>query len=145
MLGNRGLNFVVNLLFRIGFTDLCYGYNAFWRDCLDFFDVDCEGFEVETLMTLRARKANLKIVEVPSVERSRLHGSSNLRTFRDGWRVLRTIAKEWMLGYSTIKTPGIRHLIHRNYDVIAQMTATSPRLVVPQLYPVQPVETTIGA
>lgn len=106
-LGNRMLNGLVNRLFQTPFTDLCYGYIAFWRECLDFFDVDCDGFEVETQINLRARKANLKIVEVPSYEQPRLHGSSHLHTFRDGWRVLRMIAHEWTSGYSTIKTPGI--------------------------------------
>lgn len=113
--GNRMLNGVVNRLFQTPFTDLCYGYIAFWRECLDFFDVDCDGFEVETQINLRARKANLKIVEVPSYEHPRLHGTSHLRTFRDGWRVLRMIAHEWTNGYSTIKTPGV----HRAYRLAA--------------------------
>jgi hypothetical protein len=39
-------------------------------------------------------KANLKIVEVPSFEYMRVHGQSNLRTFRDGWRVLKRIIRE---------------------------------------------------
>jgi glycosyltransferase involved in cell wall biosynthesis len=105
--GNRVLNEVVNQLFQTPFTDLCYGYIALWRGCLDFFDVDCDGFEVETQINLRARKANLKIVEVPSHECPRLHGSSHLHTFRDGWRVLSMIGEEWLRRYSTIKTPGI--------------------------------------
>lgn len=107
LFGNRMLNEVVNRLFQIPFTDLCYGYNAFWSDCLDFFEVDCQGFEVETQISLRARKANLKIVEVPSYEHPRLYGATHLRTFRDGWRVLRTIGEEWAKGYATIKTPGM--------------------------------------
>lgn len=107
--GNRMLNEVVNQLFQTPFTDLCYGYIAFWRGCLDYFDIDCDGFEVETQINLRARKANLKIVEVPSHEHLRLHGASHLRTFRDGWRVLNMIGQEWVSRYSTIKTPGIHH------------------------------------
>jgi hypothetical protein len=39
-------------------------------------------------------RSNLKVVEVPSFERPRVHGSSNLRAVRDGIRVLRTIAAE---------------------------------------------------
>ena len=58
-------------------------------------NVDCDGFEVETLINLRIHKANLKIVEVASFEYSRVYGESNLRAFRDGWRVLKTILKEW--------------------------------------------------
>ena len=70
-IGNLALNGVVNQLFQTPFTDLCYGYIALWRVCLDFFDIDCAGFEVETQINLRARKANLKIVEVPSYEHLR--------------------------------------------------------------------------
>jgi glycosyltransferase involved in cell wall biosynthesis len=92
--GNFGLCTLVNLLFAAHFKDLCYGYNAFWRRCLDDVDIDCDGFEVETLLTLRMHKARMKIAEVPSFEYRRIHGQSNLRTFRDGWRVLKTIFSE---------------------------------------------------
>ena len=93
-LGNFCLNMLVNMLFLAGFSDLCYGYNAFWRHCLDYIDVDCDGFEVETLISLRMHKANFRIVEVASFEYPRISGESNLQTFRDGWRVLKTILKE---------------------------------------------------
>ncbi len=93
-LGNYGLSTLVNVLFFTDFSDLCYGYNAFWRHCLDAVEVDCDGFEVETLINLRMHRANLRIAEVPSFEYPRIHGESNLRTFRDGWRVLKTIIKE---------------------------------------------------
>jgi glycosyltransferase involved in cell wall biosynthesis len=93
-IGNRGLNGVVNGLFRTSYSDLCYGYNAFWRHCLPAMSVDCTGFEVETLINIRIARAGLDIREVPSFERERMYGQSNLRTFRDGWRVLRTILRE---------------------------------------------------
>lgn len=127
-MGNRMLNIAVNWLFRIPFTDLCYGYNAFWRECLDFFEVDCDGFEVETQIILRARKANLKIVEVPSYEYPRIYGTSHLRTFRDGWRVLKTIGREWVSGYSTIKTPGMhRYATHQPVNYEAENRASMVR------------------
>ena len=53
------------------------------------------GFEIETLINLRAAAAGLAITEVPSYEHARIHGESNLNTFRDGRRVLRTIITEW--------------------------------------------------
>lgn len=93
-LGNSGFCLLVNSLFKIRFSDLCYGYNAFWRYCLDDVRVDCTGFEVETQLSLRVHKAHHSIVEVPSVEHPRIFGESNLHTFRDGWRVLRTIMTE---------------------------------------------------
>jgi glycosyltransferase involved in cell wall biosynthesis len=93
-LGNFGLRTLVNLLFATRFSDLCYGYNAFWRYCLDYVEINCDGFEIETLINIRMHKAKLKIAEIPSVEYARIYGQSNLNTFRDGWRVLKMIVKE---------------------------------------------------
>jgi glycosyltransferase involved in cell wall biosynthesis len=93
-LGNRALSRMVNTLFGTNFSDLCYGYTAFWRACLPALSVDCNGFEVETLMNVRAARAGVRMAEVPSFERSRVHGESNLSTRRDGMRVLRTIVAE---------------------------------------------------
>jgi len=93
-LGNRALNALVNALYRTSYTDLCYGFNAFWARCLPYMRVDCDGFEVETLVNVRIAKAGLTIHEVPSYERVRLYGHSHLNAVRDGTRVLRTIALE---------------------------------------------------
>ena len=110
--GNYWLNRVVNVIYRTRYTDLCYGYNAFRRECLavmdldagDLDDVDAEqmlwgdGFEVETLINVRIAKAGLRVAEVPSFELSRQFGASNLNAFSDGIRVLRTIHAERKLG-----------------------------------------------
>jgi glycosyltransferase involved in cell wall biosynthesis len=101
-LGNQALCQIVNLLFWIRFSDLCYGYNAFWRACLEFIELDSSGFEVETQISLRIQKARMKIIEVPSMEHPRIYGQSNLRTFRDGWRVLKTIVKERFSGTASL-------------------------------------------
>jgi glycosyltransferase involved in cell wall biosynthesis len=93
-LGNKALNSTVNLLFRTDYTDLCYGYNAFWRHCLEHMHVTCDGFEVETLINVRIARAGLKVAEVPSMELERIHGESKLSPWRDGQRVLKTIIKE---------------------------------------------------
>ncbi|MGH2974048.1 MAG: glycosyltransferase family 2 protein [Solirubrobacterales bacterium] len=93
--GNYGLSGFVNLLYRTHFTDLCYGYNAFWARCLPFISLDVAGFEVETLINLRLANAGMRISEVPSYEALRLSGQTNLKTFRDGFRVLFTILGEW--------------------------------------------------
>ena len=45
-------------------------------------------------MNVRALRAGLKVVEVPSFEQLRIHGESHLRTFPDGWRVLKAIGRE---------------------------------------------------
>lgn len=94
VLGNRGLVLLVRILFGGHFSDLCYGYIAFWRRVLPALDLDSDGFEIETQMSVQALKAGLRIAEVPSFEHRRIHGKSNLRTIPDGWRVLKTIVHE---------------------------------------------------
>jgi len=93
-LGNRSLGGIVNFLFGTRYTDLCYGYNAFWSEVLPMINVTCAGFEVETFINVRVAKAGLVVAEVPSVERERIHGESKLHPVRDGMRVLRTILTE---------------------------------------------------
>jgi glycosyltransferase involved in cell wall biosynthesis len=95
-IGNRLLSGLVNLLFGTSYTDLCYGYNAFWTDCVPRLAIDASGFEVETQLNIRACKAKLLVVEVPSYEERRIHGASNLHAVRDGLRVLQTILQERM-------------------------------------------------
>jgi glycosyltransferase involved in cell wall biosynthesis len=103
--GNRQLNRAANVLFRTRYTDLCYGYNAFWRDCLTALELDPregdtggklwgDGFEIETIINTRMAKAGFRIAEVPSFEYPRVHGDSNLNTWRDGMRVLRALVVE---------------------------------------------------
>lgn len=107
-LGNQFLNSVANVFFSTRYTDLCYGFNAMTRDSVDAFDFPNpfdatlgkmwgDGFEIETMMSIRAVKAGLKITEVPSFEADRLNGESNLNTFRDGGRCLRTLLAERFL------------------------------------------------
>jgi len=93
-LGNSVLSGTANLLHGTHFTDLCYGYNAFWARCLPFISLDVPGFEVETLINVRMASSGMKITEVPSYEKERISGQSNLKTFRDGFRVLGTILRE---------------------------------------------------
>ena len=93
-LGNWGFVTMVRILFGGKFSDLLYGYNAFWSRVLPDLYLDGEGFEIETMMNIRALRAGLKIAEVPSFEAERIHGEGRLRTFPDGWRVLMTVFKE---------------------------------------------------
>jgi glycosyltransferase involved in cell wall biosynthesis len=111
--GNWGLNALVNILFRATYSDLCYGYNAFWRYCLDVIELPDnttrepqwgDGFEIETLVNVRAVARGLTIAEVHSHEANRIHGESNLNAVRDGLRVLRTICSEYH-SHSRAKAP----------------------------------------
>lgn len=107
-LGNRMLSDLVNILYGTEYTDLCYGFNVFWRKHLPALRLDSttpqltggdgqlwgDGFEVETLINIRAAAAGLVIAEVPSFEHSRIYGVSNLNAFSDGMRVLQIIVRE---------------------------------------------------
>jgi glycosyltransferase involved in cell wall biosynthesis len=107
--GNRALNSVFNVMFRGHYSDLCYGYNAFWADLIPVLDLPDhrahtpangkmlwgDGFEIETVINCRFAAARVEISEVPSLEKLRMFGESNLRTFADGVRVLKTLLTEW--------------------------------------------------
>lgn len=104
-LGNWLLSACVNLRYGTRYSDLCYGFNVFWRRHLPVFGLVADtaedgrpvwgdGFEIETLINIRIAVAGLTVTEVPSFEHPRVHGTSNLRTFSDGTRVLRTIMTE---------------------------------------------------
>jgi glycosyltransferase involved in cell wall biosynthesis len=119
--GNRWLNRIANLLFGTCYTDLCYGYNAFWAHCLPALDLDPrpdliggtlwgDGFEIETIINTRMAKARMRITEVPSYEYSRVHGSSNLNTWRDGARVLRALFIERVNRKGRVPVSAIRSL-----------------------------------
>jgi glycosyltransferase involved in cell wall biosynthesis len=92
--GNKALTMLVRILFGGSFSDLCYGYNAFWTRVLPHLNLDGDGFEIETMMNVRALRAGFKVAEVPSFEASRIYGVGSLRALPDGWRVLKTIFKE---------------------------------------------------
>jgi glycosyltransferase involved in cell wall biosynthesis len=93
-LGNSCLVSLANMLYGTRFTDLCYGYCAFRRQSLDALALTASGFEIESQLIARACVSGLRITEVPTLELARHHGQSNLRTFRDGRRVLFTLLKE---------------------------------------------------
>jgi glycosyltransferase involved in cell wall biosynthesis len=114
-LGNRFLNGVSNLLFGTLHSDLCYGYNAFWSDLVPLLDLPDpgapappngkmlwgDGFEIETVISCRFAAAKVSITEVPSVEKLRMFGETNLRTVHDGFRVLKTLLTEWRRARAT--------------------------------------------
>ncbi|MCW2681621.1 MAG: putative glycosyltransferase [Frankiales bacterium] len=111
--GNQALNLAVRLLHRERWSELCYGYAAFWRDAVDELALEeiarpsddhstarrprkhGHGFEIEAVLFVRAARAGLRVTEVASFEHRRRHGVSRLLTFPDGWRVLRAVVQEW--------------------------------------------------
>ncbi len=114
-LGNSLLSAIVNVLFGTRYSDLCYGYNAFWTHCLTVLDLKTgegadamhwgDGFEIETVINTRIARAGLDIREVASFEHERVHGVSNLNAVTDGLRVLKAICIERLA--RTRPTPAI--------------------------------------
>jgi glycosyltransferase involved in cell wall biosynthesis len=106
--GNRALTSIFNLCYGSRYSDLCYGFNVFWRRHASILALDStspalagdermlwgDGFEIETLIHIRVAKAGLVVTEVPSFEHSRIHGVSNLNALSDGIRVLQAIFVE---------------------------------------------------
>lgn len=113
-MGNRVLTGLANVLYGVQWTDLAYGYAAFRLSALSRLDVlhfddklptrfgpsrgmaYGQGFEIESLIFCRSARRGLNVVEVPSHERSRWGGDSNLKAVPDGFRALTAILLERM-------------------------------------------------
>lgn len=90
--GNGLVTFLINFLMKANLVDIMSGYRAMSRRFVKNCPVLIDGFEVETEITLHALDKLFRIREVPIEYRDRPDGSfSKLNTFRDGFRVLRSI------------------------------------------------------
>ncbi len=96
-LGNKFFVFLVNLLWGMNYSDLCYGYRSMRKDSIGKLGLESDGFGIETELSIRAAKKKLRVLEVPSYEKARASGKGNLRTFSDGWMILKRILKEFFM------------------------------------------------
>lgn len=126
--GNWLLSALVNCMFGTQYTDLCYGYNAFWAQHLPRLGLNCDGFEVETLMNIRAAQVGLRVQEIPSHEHARVHGESNLRIIRDGWRIAKVIIRERFSarGNRRLKKAWTNEAAIRTAPLVARRTISVP-------------------
>lgn len=91
--GNRIVRYAINKLWNNNIKDIMTGYRAFSYEFVKGFPVLSKGFEIETEMTIHAVDKNYKLVEIPVTYRDRPEGSvSKLNTYKDGFKVLKTIA-----------------------------------------------------
>ena len=130
--GNRVLTGLANTVLRSNYSDLCYGYIALRRECLEVLELESDGFEIETELIVKAARAGLRIAEVPSFELDRISGVSNLQTFRDGWRVLRTLAREctmWESPTAGARPEALRRVKYTYPNVRFARTPTDPQSV----------------
>jgi hypothetical protein len=116
-LGNALLSRFVNALFGTRFTDLGYGYNAYWRSLLPVLDlpgVDVPGLkrghrlwgdgpEIEPMINIRVAAQGMRVVEVASIGYPPIHGVRQRRMLRRALRALRAAfaeyARRWRIGH----------------------------------------------
>jgi len=93
-LANKSFVVITNLLYGSNFSDLCAGYNAFWKRSIERLQFSENGYENEPLMYIRAIKAGLKITEVSFRDNGRFFGSTKEDSLRQGWLTIKTIFRE---------------------------------------------------
>jgi glycosyltransferase involved in cell wall biosynthesis len=92
VIGNRVFTGLLSGLFGRSFTDIFSGYRAFSRRFVKSFPVLSAGFEIETEMSVHALELRMPVGEMITAYGARPEGSaSKLSTYRDGWRILKTI------------------------------------------------------
>ena len=90
--GNALLTFLVSRIFGARVSDVLSGYRVFSRRFVKSFPALSSGFETETEFTVHALELAMPVGELPTPYGERAAGSnSKLRTYTDGWRILRTI------------------------------------------------------
>ncbi|WP_272799182.1 glycosyltransferase family 2 protein [Sphingobium sp. AntQ-1] len=90
--GNWALTSLLKQLFGRSFTDILSGYRVFSRRFVKSFPVLSAGFEIETEISVHALELAMPVAEVMTAYGARPEGSvSKLSTYRDGFRILRTI------------------------------------------------------
>ena len=92
-MGNKFFVWLVNFMFNSHYTDMCYGYRSFRKGVIRKLGLKEKGFGIETEINIKAVKGGMTIVEIPSTEKKRQAGEGKLRTFKDGYVILRTIMK----------------------------------------------------
>jgi glycosyltransferase involved in cell wall biosynthesis len=91
-LGNRVLTGILARIFGRSFSDILSGYRVFSRRFVKSFPILSTGFEIETEISVHALELRMPVTEIVTRYGARPEGSaSKLSTWRDGWRILRTI------------------------------------------------------
>ncbi|MFC7497746.1 glycosyltransferase family 2 protein [Enterovirga sp. GCM10030262] len=90
--GNRLLTGILARIFGRTFSDILSGYRIFSRRFVKSFPALSRGFEIETEISVHALELAMPVAEVETAYGARPEGSeSKLSTYRDGWRIMRTI------------------------------------------------------
>ncbi len=98
IVGNRIIVTLYNILFRANYTDLCSGYNAFWKRALTRVDLSGWTNQEEPLLNARVRKAGLNVIEIGHHDRGRMGGETKQPSLRQGSGAIRTVIRERFRG-----------------------------------------------
>ena len=93
-LGNSALTRLGNVIFGSSYTDITFGFNAYWRPTIEHLGDLADGFEFEIQAALRAASVGMRTAEVATHEPARVGGVSKLNPFTDGLAILRIILCE---------------------------------------------------
>jgi len=101
--GNLLIAVVFNILYWARYSDLCSGYNAFWRKVLDQVNLySSDGFEDEPLLIARVKRAGLRILEVGHYDRGRVGGETKAPSWRQGFKAIKTVVRERLRSQASI-------------------------------------------
>jgi glycosyltransferase involved in cell wall biosynthesis len=92
--GNRILVITSNILHGTKYTDICSGYNAFWKSAFQRLALTYDGFEMEQEMLVKVKKAGLKVTEVAHKDAGRAGGNSKVSGVKQGFTNLLIIIRE---------------------------------------------------
>lgn len=98
MFGNLLITAVFNILYFSRFTDICSGYNAFWKKALNGIDLNGDCFEDEPLLVARVKKAGLSIAEVGHCDLGRIYGEGKAPSWRQGFKAIKALTRERLRG-----------------------------------------------
>jgi dolichol-phosphate mannosyltransferase len=92
LLGNKILNKIFNIDFRVNLNDILTGYRAFDKKAIKIMNLNQSGFGIEAELTVESIKKDLRIIEVPISYRARAVGApTKLNPLEDGFKIGYTI------------------------------------------------------
>jgi dolichol-phosphate mannosyltransferase len=89
--GNRLFNFLIRILTKKRITDSQTGFRAFKKSVLKEIEITCNGYDVETEVTVKTLKNGFIVLEEPISFDKRKNGCSHINPLRDGIRILKAI------------------------------------------------------
>ena len=83
--GNKVLAITSNILHGTRYTDICSGYNAFWKKAFQHLNLSYDGFAMEQQMLVKVKKAGMKVAEVAHYDVGRIDGVSKISSIKQGF------------------------------------------------------------